>query len=81
MRIAEMESWLYNMSPDPKYTDELVQNCESGLVLRNINEARNLIMKFVGVVKKKDLTIEYQKLLADHKDKLVYAYQKKVNIE
>ena len=62
MRIAEMESWLYNMSPDPKYTDELVKNCETGLVLRNINEARNLIMRFIGVVKKKDLTIEYQKL-------------------
>ena len=59
MRIAEMESWLNNMAPNPAYVDELVKHCETGLVLRNIAEARALIMKFIGVVKKKDLSIEY----------------------
>ena len=81
MRIAEMESWMLNMAPNPKYVDELVQHCETGLVLRNVSDARNLIMKFIGVVKKKDHTIEFQKIQLEHKDKLVYAYQKKNNIE
>ena len=50
-------------------------------MLRNVSEARNLIMNFIGVVKKKDHTIEFQKIQLEHKDKLVYAYQKKNNIE
>ena len=58
MHIAELESSLLNMQPIPKNVDELVRKCQTGLVIKNMAEAKDIIKKFVTTVKKKDHQVE-----------------------
>ena len=52
MEIAEYQSSLLNMPPQNKYIDDIVDQIENGLILRNTAEARQVIVKLVNLVKR-----------------------------
>lgn len=50
-------------------------------MLRNISEARAIIVRFINIVKGKDECIETNNIQLQRKDQLIQALEKKCNVE
>jgi len=78
MTISEMESKTMNEVAEARTVEALIQRCNDGLVLRNMQEARSIIKEFLKIVKSKNADLINKDKTIKDKQNMVEALQQRV---